>query len=222
MKRYVAPLIIGSLVIAIIAVVVLWKSREHNSASVNFPDQADTTPTPTTVVTVEEFGDYQCEPCAQLHPGLKELKQQFGPKLNLIFRNFPLSAIHKNALAAAQAAEAARMQNRFWEMHDLLYQNQALWKNEKRPGPMFVKFAGDLGLDTARFESDMANEQVRFRIEADRDAALRRDIEVTPTVLINGRKLRPEATNAEGIRRGIEVVMADQQRPPNGPSSVGP
>ncbi len=217
MKRYAAPFIIGSLVIAIVALVVFLKFREGNSESMRVAQQAVATTTPTTIVTVEEFGDYQCEPCAQLHPGLKEIKQQFGPNLNLIFRNLPLSTIHKHALAAAQAAEAARMQNRFWEMHDLLYQNQALWKNEKRPRTMFLKFAGDLGLDMARFERDMDNEQVRFRIEADRDAASRLDIEATPTVLINGRKLRPEATNAEGIRRGIDVVMADQQRPSKAP-----
>jgi protein-disulfide isomerase len=219
MKRYAAPLIIGILVIAIVAVVVFLKSREDNPQSVNVSEQA-VSPTPTTVVTIEEFGDYQCEPCAQLHPVLKEIKQQFGPSLILIFRNLPLTTIHKNAFAAAEAAEAARMQNRFWEMHDLLYQNQALWKNEKRPRAMFLKFAGDLGLDTARFERDMDNEQVRFRIEADRDAALRQDIDATPTLLINGRKLRAEATNAEGIRRGIEVVMAGRQRQTTAPSPV--
>lgn len=208
MKRYAAPLIIGSLVIAFVAVVIFLWSGE-NPASVNVAEQT-VTPSRTTVVTVEEFGDYLCEPCAQLRPGLKEIKQQFGPSLNLIFRNLPLSNMHKNAFAAAEAAEAARMQNRFWEMHDLLYQNQALWKNEKRPRTMFLKFAGDLGLDTARFERDMDNEQVRFRIEADRDAALRMDIKATPTIVINGRKLRAEATNPEGIRRGIEVVMAGQ------------
>ena len=75
-----------------------------------------------------------------------------APSLNFVFRNLPLT-MHKNALTAAQAAEAARMQNRFWEMHDLLYQNQDLWKDDKNPKPRFVKFAADLGLDTARFRA---------------------------------------------------------------------
>ena len=159
------------------------------------------------VVTLEEFGDYQCPPCGALHPSLKKLKQEFGSNLNFVFRNFPLTTIHKNALAAAQAAEAARMQNRFWEMHDLLYENQALWKDDINPKSIFEKFAADLGLDTARFSRDMDDKQVKLRIEADQSAAAELGVEGTPTVLIDGRQLRPEATTPEGIRKGIEFVL---------------
>jgi len=91
-----------------------------------------------TVVTLEEFGDYQCPPCGALHPSLKQLKQEFGTHLNFVFRNLPLATIHKNAMAAAQAAEAARMQDRFWEMHDLLYENQDLWREDVNPERSFL------------------------------------------------------------------------------------
>ena len=100
------------------------------------------------------------------------------------------------------------MQNRFWEMHDLLYENQNLWKDETNPQPRFWKFASDLGLDTARFSRDLNSEQVRFRIEADKDAAVRLGIDGTPTILINGRRLKAEATTPEGIREGIEVMLS--------------
>ena len=213
MKQFRPLLIIAIVLIAALigSVLLLRSRRQRESLSANPPSNAAAEQHPNipsdVVVTLEEFGDYQCTPCAQLHRELKKLKQEFGPNLNLVFRNLPLSTIHKNALAAAQAAEAARVQNRFWEMHDLLYENQDLWKDDANPRPRFVKFAQDLGLDRSRFVRDLEDEQVRFRIEADRDAALRLGIDGTPTILINGRRLRAEATTPEGIRKGIEVMM---------------
>jgi protein-disulfide isomerase len=167
------------------------------------------------VVTLEEFGDYQCPPCGELHPSLKKMKQEFGSNLNFVFRNLPLTTLHKNALAAAQAAEAARMQNRFWEMHDLLYENQDLWKDDINPKSIFWKFATDLGLDTGRFMSDMDDKQVNLRIEADRSAAAELGIEGTPTLLIDGRQLRQEVTNADGIRKAIEFTMSRKKPSPS-------
>lgn len=175
-------------------------------------EQQPTVPAPV-AVTLEEFGDYQCPPCGALHPTLKKLKEEFGSKLNFVFRNLPLTSLHKNALVAAQAAEAARMQNRFWEMHDFLYENQDLWKDDINPKSIFLKFAADLGLDTARFARDMDDKQVKLRIEADQEAATGLGIDGTPTVLIDGRQLRPEVTNPEGIRKGIEFVMARKASP---------
>src|SRR6266542_838503 len=139
--------------------------------------------------------------------------EEFGANLNFVFRNLPLSTIHKNALAAAQAAEAARVQNRFWEMHDLLYENQDLWKDDINPRTIFIKFAGDLGLDNGRFVQDMDDKQVKMRIEADQFAAAELGINGTPTFLIDGRQLRPEVTNPEGIRKGIEFVMGRKASP---------
>ncbi|HKB64822.1 MAG TPA: thioredoxin domain-containing protein [Pyrinomonadaceae bacterium] len=167
------------------------------------------------VVTLEEFGDYQCPPCGGLHPSLKKMKQEFGANLNFVFRNLPLTTLHKNALAAAQAAEAARMQSHFWEMHDLLYENQDLWKDDINPKSIFVKFAEDLGLDTARFARDMDDKQVNLRIEADRSAAAELGIDGTPTILIEGRKLLPEVTNPDGIRKGIEFTLSRKKPSPS-------
>jgi protein-disulfide isomerase len=162
------------------------------------------------VVTLEEFGDYQCPPCGALHPALKQLKQEFGPNLNFVFRNLPLNGIHKNALTAAQAAEAARMQSRFWEMHDLLYENQGLWVEDINPKTIFIKFASDLGLDTSRFANDMDGPQVKLRIEADDAAATELGINGTPTVLLNGRQMRPEVTTEDGIRKGIQYLLTQK------------
>lgn len=161
-----------------------------------------------TVVTLEEFADYQCPACGEMHPTLKKLKQEYGPNLNFIFRNLPLTKIHPNALAAAQAAEAARIQDHFWEMHDLLYENQNLWKDDVNPRSIFIQFAKDLGLNTWEFTRDMDRKQIQMRIEADGDAAAKQGIDGTPTFLINGRQLRAEMTTPEGVRKGIEVMLS--------------
>jgi len=220
LKKHGAFLVIAAvLLITIVASALLFRSNGTDQVSTSPLVPPVANPTKDTVVTLEEFGDYQCPPCGQLHPTLKALKQQFGSNLNLVFRNLPLSDIHPNALAAAQAAEAARMQNRFWEMHDLIYESQDLWKDEKNPKPRFLQYAKDLGLDLERFRSDMNGDQVKYRIEADRDAAVRLSVDGTPTILINGQQLRPEVTNAEGVRKGIELMMA--RKPAQAPNAWG-
>ena len=228
MQKYRPILIIATVLVAALigGALLLRSSRNKDSyVSVSSPPQSRS---PTiererrlpaqAVVTLEEFGDYQCPPCGMLHPTLKQLKQELGPNLNFVFRNFPLPTLHKNAIAAAQAAEAARVQDHFWEMHDLLYENQDKWKDEVDPKPIFLKFAADLKLDTSRFARDMGDKQVQFRIDADRDAAAQQGIEGTPTIVIDGRQLRPEVTNPEGIRKGIEVMMARKVASPPAPA----
>jgi protein-disulfide isomerase len=213
MKTYRPFLIIAIvLVVSVVGGVVLLKSSQ-SIHSPGIPAEPGQKPPAESIVTLEEFGDYQCPPCGALHPTLKKLKTEFGPNLNLVFRNLPLSKIHKNALLAAQAAEAAREQNRFWEMHDLLYENQKLWSDDINPGPTFLKFAGDIGLDKERFGRDIDGEEVKLRIEADRQAAAAQGIDGTPTILINGRRLRVESTTADGVRKGIELMMARKQSP---------
>src|SRR5712691_9505193 len=208
------PFLIIALVLLVAAAgtALLLKSNQRGDSSsrttdTQSPDSAKKNAS-NTVVTLEEFGDYQCPPCGQLHPTLKKLKQEYGEHLNFIFRNLPLTKIHQNALAAAQAAEAARIQNHFWEMHDLLYENQSLWKDDINPRSIFIKFAADLGLNTAQFTRDLDDKQIQMRIEADMDAAAKQGIDGTPTILINGRQLRVEMTTPDGVRKGIELMLS--------------
>jgi protein-disulfide isomerase len=194
---------------------LLDSNQSGSSLPARDTESIDKTKNPSagTVVTLEEFGDYQCPPCGQLHPILKKLKQEYGANLNLIFRNLPLTKIHQNSLAAARAAEAARMQNRFWEMHDLLYENQDLWKDDVNPRSIFIKFATDLGLNIWQFTRDMDGKQIQMRIEADQDEAAKQGIDGTPTILINGRQLRAEMTTPEGVRKGIELMLSAKSTP---------
>ena len=212
MQKYLPFIIIAIVLITVVVGGVLFfRSGQNRDPFTTAPtpqiEKGQQQKPPVGSVTLEEFGDYQCPSCGELHPTLKKLKQESGSNLNFVFRNLPLTSIHKNALVAAQAAEAARIQNRFWEMHDLLYENQDLWKDDINPKTIFLKFAADLGLDTARFASDMDDKQVKLRIDADQEAAAELGISGTPTVLIDGRQLRPDVTTPEGIRKGIEYMM---------------
>jgi len=159
-------------------------------------------------VTVEEYGDYQCPPCGVLYPELKKIEAEYGNRIDFVFRNFPLTRNHKNALAAAQAAEAARLQDRFWQMHDLIYDHQNVWKDQEDPRPTFTRYARDLGLDLKRFARDLDGPEVQQRIAEDKQRADSLGIEGTPTVLVEGRQLKPEVTTPEGIRKGIDLMLA--------------
>ena len=217
MNRYRPFLVIGLVLLVAAAgtALLLDSNQRRNSESAKDTESVEKAnqPPADAVVTLEEFGDYQCPPCGQLHPTLKKLKQEYGANLNFIFRNLPLTKIHQNSLAAARAAEAARTQNRFWEMHDLLYENQELWKDDINPRSIFIKFATDLGLNTWEFTRDMDARQIQMRIEADEDAAAKQGIEGTPTILINGRQLRAEMTTPEGVRKGIELMLSAKPTP---------
>ena len=113
-------------------------------------------------LTLVEYADYECPYCGDAHVVVKRLQDELGPRLRFVFRNFPLTQVHPHAQLAAEAAEAAGAQNRFWEMHDRLYENQAAL------GPELIgAVAQGLGLDMERFEEDLASGQFRERVERD-------------------------------------------------------
>jgi len=158
-------------------------------------------------VEVEEYGDYQCPPCGILYPELKKIEDEYGNQVHFVFHYFPLSKIHKNAMAAARAAEAARLQNKFWEMHDRLYRNQSSWAEAADPRPIFTTYAEQLGLNSSQFQSDMESNRVEQAILADMERGQSLGINGTPTLLIDGRQLRAESLTPDGIRRGINLML---------------
>jgi protein-disulfide isomerase len=158
-------------------------------------------------VVLEEYGDYQCPPCGQLYPELKQIEHEYGDQVQIVFHHFPLTKIHKNAMAAAHAAEAARNQNRFWEMHDRLYRNQKEWVDQEDPRPIFLSYARQLNLKVEQFTSDMDSNLVDQRISADIQRGTAAGVTGTPTVFIDTYMLRYEATNPEGLRKGINAML---------------
>jgi protein-disulfide isomerase len=143
-------------------------------------------------VVIIEYGDFQCPACGAMYQPMKEIVKKYGDKVSLIFRNFPLTNIHPNALAASNAAEAAGLQGKFFEMHDILYENQDAWKDvalDKREA-RFTDYAKMIGLDETKFKTDLKSKDVSDKIARDRSTGSNNfKVDSTPTFIINGEKL---------------------------------
>lgn len=135
-----------------------------------------------------EYGDFQCPACGSYYLILKELEKQYGDKLGVAFRHFPLP-FHKNAQAAALAAEAAGNQGKFFEMHDLLYENQSEWSESDQARSIFTSFATSLGLDLKQFSSDLDSKEVAAKIEQSYRSGIDLGVQGTPTFFLNGKLL---------------------------------
>jgi protein-disulfide isomerase len=160
-------------------------------------------------VTLEEFGDFECPPCGLLHPVLKTMEKEFGSRVRVIFREFPLVPTHSHALVAARSAEAAGLQGKFWEMHDLLFENQKIWHEQFDARPTFEGYAQKLGLDMERFRSDVSSQVVEQRIFLDGKRAHDVGVKGTPTVFLNGRELPFESLAPEKLRERINAELAN-------------
>jgi protein-disulfide isomerase len=151
-------------------------------------------------VTLTEFGDYQCPACAAAHAPVKQLAEQYkdNPNFRFVFRNFPLTDIHPNALASSEAAEAAALQDKFWEMHDLLYERQNDWSTSLNPMDKFTSYATELGLDVEKFKADMLSQQVVDKVTQDLQDAIALGANSTPTFYLNDQLIKgldPELPN---------------------------
>jgi protein-disulfide isomerase len=155
---------------------------------------------------IEEFGDFQCPSCAALSPALNQTEQKYRGKLCVIFRQFPLAS-HRHAQEAARNAEAAGLQGRFWEMHDLLYGSQLVWTRAADTRELFNQFAKSLGLDVERFKIDMESEQVKERIVADQQRAASLGVNSTPAIFINGRRLPDSSLNQKALQEAIDAAV---------------
>ena len=158
-------------------------------------------------VVVEEFADLQCPPCANLSGLLKKVDQEYGSRVRVVFRQFPLE-MHNHAMPAAQAAEAAALQGRFWEMTDQLYQNQATWSKATDVQPIFEQYAQTIGLDLAKYKADLARpEKLQSRIDADVARGKAMTVNATPTLFLNNQRVPQQSMNEAGIRAAIEALL---------------
>jgi protein-disulfide isomerase len=165
------------------------------------------------LVHLEEFGDFECPPCGLLHPILKQMEAEFGDKLRVTFREFPLVAIHQHAMAAASAAEAVGLQGKFWEMHDLLYDRQNDWKTQFDVRPIFEGYAREIKIDVERYKRDLNSDLVQQRIFNDGRRGHSLGVKGTPTVFMNGREVPFESLMpAEKLRAVIQNEIQAAKR----------
>lgn len=234
MKRVLPFLIIGTvLVIAVVAALYLKRSASApnapppaSPASPATPAASNSTPTGNETataelgatpphthgpadapVTLEEFGDFECPPCGLLHPVLQTMEKEFSGRIRLVFREFPLVPTHVHALAAARSAEAAGLQGKFWEMHDLLYENQKTWHDAFDARPIFEDYATRIGLSMEKFRSDSSGEIVAQRIFLDGKRGHAMGVSGTPTVFMNGREVPFESLAPDKLRVLIQAQL---------------
>ncbi len=162
-------------------------------------------------VTLVEYGDYQCPACGQFYPIVKQLQTTYANDISFRFANFPLVQIHQNAMVSARAAEAASLQGKFWEMHDILYENQATWSAGSNPNPYFEQYATSLGLDLNKFKQDMASQAVLNTINADVSQAQALGATGTPTFVLNGKKI-DSPSSLEAFSKIIDEAIKNPQK----------
>lgn len=153
-------------------------------------------------VTLVEYSDFQCPACRSFEPTVKRLQTDFDKELRVVYRNYPLTGLHKNAQVAAYAAEAASIQGKFWEYHDMLFNTQEKWEEESNPESIFVDYAKSLGLNVEQFQRDMKSDVVKAKVSSDAKSGDDSNISATPTFFLNGKYFKIPDTY-EGFNAAI-------------------
>jgi protein-disulfide isomerase len=162
-------------------------------------------------VKIEEFADFQCPSCAAVSPALNQAEEKHRGKVCLIFRHFPLAG-HEHAQLASRIAEAAGLQGRFWEMHDLLYGSQVLWTRATNPEELFNALAKSAGLDLDRLKKDMESDQVKARIAADQERGTSMGVSRTPAIFINGERVPDSALSQNDLLEAVDQAVNPKAR----------
>jgi protein-disulfide isomerase len=161
---------------------------------------------PDAPVTLEEFGDFECPSCKNLATFIDQLVKEYHPRVRLIFRNFSLP-MHQFARDAALAAEAAGLQGRYWEMHDMLFQEQAVWSSATDAQLLFDTYAEALGLDLDEFRKDVKSDKARERVESDQARAKALGVKTAPTLFVDRREMGMNERNPQGVRKLVDEAV---------------
>lgn len=162
---------------------------------------------PDAPVTVEEFGDFQCPPCGALSEPINKLEEDYRGRVRIVFRELPLPN-HEHAREAALAAEAAGLQGRFWQMHDVLYREQSVWSKAADVRSLFNSYAGVIGLDIERFKRDMEGDETKTRVDRDARHAAALRVTTTPTIFVNKQPVSPASLHSGGLRAAVNAALS--------------
>lgn len=162
--------------------------NESKVVSIDVSDADHSTGKENSKVVLIEFSDFQCPACKAYNPLVKQLMEDHGKDITLVYKNFPL-AQHNHAKAAAYAAEAAGKQNKFFEMGDVLFDKQEEWSVQDNPATYFVKYAQSLKLDINQFKKDMESDEIKKKVDNDVLVGTQAGVDATPSFFLNGVKL---------------------------------
>lgn len=182
-------------------------SKELSQADKDALKTGGTIGNPNSKVVVTEFGDYQCPACGQWHPFIKgTVIPQYQDKILFVFKNFPLTKPHPNAQSSAQAVEAAGLQGKFWEMHNLMYENQDQWSTQKDPSSKYEEYARQISLNIDQWKKDKDSAKIKDLIAADVALGEKLNLPGTPSFLVNGVVIQ---TNSEAdLTKAIDQALA--------------
>jgi len=205
--------ILGAIGVGVIAFVgfLIWQNPQTNSSagvdqSLLLTNAKHLTGQKNAKVVLVEFGDYQCPACGLVHPILKEVTDMYKDKdFTFVFRNFPLPQ-HQNAIIAAEAAEAAGAQGKYWEMHDKLFEKQNEWSESADPLTIFLGYARELNLDVNQFQKDVLGNAYTSIIQTDQQDGNKLFLNHTPTVYLNGEEI--EDVSLQNLKSRIDAVLA--------------
>jgi len=156
-------------------------------------------------VTLVEFGDYQCPACGSAHPNVKKIMSEYEGKVTFVFRNYPLESIHKNALVAAKYAQASSKQNKFWEVHDKLYETQDEWSELGDPTAKFAEYAQALGMDADQLKKDANEASIAAFIKQDQSDGDAVGVQGTPSFFVNGKAVANYDYNS--LKTAIDAAL---------------
>lgn len=149
-----------------------------------------------------EYSDFQCPACSAYQGMLKKLNEELGNEVKIIYRHFPLESIHPYARLAAQASEAASLQNKFWEMHDKLFENQTAWSTVENPEEKFLQYASELSLNIEQFQKDLNSNETQNIINEHLLIAETLKLNSTPSFFLNGKAIKFNSYNQ--LRNAIQ------------------
>ncbi len=159
----------------------------------------------TAKATLVEYSDFQCPACGQYEPLVREVANSFPNDLRVVYRHFPLTELHPNAMPAAIASEAASKQGKFWEMHDLLFDRQSQWSEATSTEALFTEFAVSLGLNKETFVADLTANETLDRVGVDMASGNAAGINATPTFYLNGVQI--QAQSLEAMKAAVQKVL---------------
>ena len=144
---------------------------------------------PEAALVLIEYGDFQCPACGAYFPIIQQIEAELGDQLQVVYRHFPLRQIHRNAESAARATEAAALQNKFWEMHDILFEKQSEWSGKQNPEDTFLEYARAIGLNEEQFQAALNSAAVKEKVQSDFEKGLADEVNSTPSFFLGGKKI---------------------------------